>query len=101
MNKARPSARKDQSLIQRPWRVPVCWIPLRHVPRSPSASGEKLCPPSVSYGRAWEPDVFIQVKNLHARPLDAGHSGQGIQKFELRGAGRGNDADPVTVLNGV
>lgn len=35
MKKALPSAMKDPSPIQRPWRVPVRWIPLRHVLPSP------------------------------------------------------------------
>src|SRR5207302_7002008 len=42
--------------------------------------------------RNWQPDIFIKVEHLYLRPLNAEHRGQGIQKFELRGAGRGNDS---------
>src|SRR5215469_9544988 len=48
--------------------------------------------------RRGQPDVFIQVKHLHARPLDAGHSGQGVEEFELRGARRGNDSRSAAFL---
>src|SRR5271163_2403727 len=41
MQKALPSAMQDRSPIQRPWRVPVCWIPLRDVLPLPSAPGAK------------------------------------------------------------
>src|SRR5438034_6529875 len=42
--------------------------------------------------RNWQPDIFIKVEHLYLRPLNAEHRGQGIQKFELRGARRGNDS---------
>src|SRR6266699_2536407 len=48
--------------------------------------------------RRWQADVFIQVKHLNARPLDAGHSGQSVKKLELRGARRGNDSRPAAFL---
>src|SRR5881275_1837506 len=48
--------------------------------------------------RRWQADVFIQVKHLNARPLDAGHSGQSVEKLELRGARRGNDSRPAAFL---
>jgi hypothetical protein len=41
MQKALPSAMKDRSPIQRPWRVPVCWIPLWDVLPLPNAPGAK------------------------------------------------------------
>ena len=33
--------------------------------------------------RSRQPNVFVEVKHFDARPLDAGHRRQGIQKFEL------------------
>ena len=36
-------------------------------------------------------DVLVEVKHLDARPVDAGRGGEGVEKVELRGAGRGDD----------
>jgi hypothetical protein len=84
MRKALPSAMKDRSPIQRPWRVPACWISLPNDLPSPSGSGAKQragvfakchAPPYSETGAAWIwniaeeqfPEATQIVDRVHAK----------------------------------
>lgn len=43
----------------------------------------------MSHGQA---DVFVEVEKFNARPVDAGSSDEGVEKFELRGGASADDA---------
>lgn len=51
----------------------------------------------VSFGEA---DIFVEMKHFDAAPIDAGHGGEGREKFELRSAGGGDDAGFATGRDG-
>ena len=38
-----------------------------------------------------QPDILVEVKHLHARPVDPRRGHQRLEKLDLRGAGRGNE----------
>lgn len=49
------------------------------------------------FGKA---DVFVEMKHFDTAPVDAGRGGERCEKFELRGAGGGDDASFTTRRNG-
>ena len=41
-----------------------------------------------------QPDILVEVKHLHARPVDPRRGHQRLEELDLGGAGRGNDPRP-------
>src|SRR5439155_7715013 len=51
--------------------------------------------------RNWQPNVFIQMKHLHALPVDIRSLGQSIQEFKLRGPGCSNNSRCALFRDGI
>jgi hypothetical protein len=47
-----------------------------------------------------QPEVFIEMENFHAGPVDPRCSGQSIQEFELRRSRRSDDPRTAKLSNG-